>query len=357
MSCLHGLQRALITTLGFSLLLLADSLALVPGSTVMATDDPDAAVEVAEDISSFTCESGFEDIDSKLGMSLHGVTEFPRGALAVGYTRRRDSAGFGRRTPATLINRGSEWTRVFTGSPGDEDGLMAVATRQDSDTWAVGWTTIDGQTMPLAMRWNGGEWKIDRPKPRGSLTSLFTDVTIVGDGSPFAVGYRVTASGKRQPLVIRKDGPRWRTLPIRIGKRESISLTGVAPDRRGSTWVVGHGGPAADIGPVIYLRKDGKWQRAKVPRLKGEAVLTDVVATTGRDSWAVGYQRLNGVSKPLVLRWNGKKWRKAKAPSFSSDDVILTAVNVDPAGGVWVVGAAWNGKRKSHEAVAAWWDG
>ena len=73
---------------------------------------------------------------------------------------------------------------------------MAVASREDTDTWAVGFTTINGQVMPLAMRWNGSGWKTDRPTPRGSLTSLFTDVTIVGDGSPFAVGYRMTA--KRQ---------------------------------------------------------------------------------------------------------------------------------------------------------------
>ncbi len=95
----------------------------------------------------------------------------------------------------------------------------------------------------------------------------------------------------------------------------------------------------------------------KAPPLPGEAVLTDVVAVSGRDSWAVGYHRHDGRAEALVLRWDGKQWRTAEAPVFDSNDVLLTAVSADPAGGVWVVGAAWDDAAKSHEAVAAWWDG
>jgi len=356
MSCFRGSLRALTAALGLSLLLLADGLAVGPGHAVAAQDDATTTDPVSDE-APVVCVAGFDQVDTRVGMSLHGVTLLDRGAMAVGYARRQDDDEFGRRTPATLLNDGAGWSRIATGSPGDEDGLMAVVTREDSGTWAVGWTTIRGQVMPLAMRWTGKAWKTDRPVPRGSLDAMFTDVTIVGDGSPFAVGYRMTANGKRQPLVIRRDGPRWRTIPINTGKRESVTLTGVTPDRRGGTWVVGHGGPGGEIRPVIYRRQDGAWKRLKVPRLTGEAVLTDVAAVDGRESWAVGYHRHDGRSDPLVLRWNGKKWRQVSAPGFASSDVLLTAVASDPSGGVWVVGAAWDDERKSHEAVAAWWDG
>ena len=112
------------------------------------------------------------------------------------------------------------------------------------------------------------------------MTSLFTDVTMVSK-YPFAVGYRMTANGSSQPIAARRDGKRWRYVSPRIRKRESMSLTGVAPDGRGGLWVVGHGGPGTEIGAVIFRRDNARWTRQKTPQLKGEAVLADVVASSG----------------------------------------------------------------------------
>ncbi len=227
MSCFHLPVRALIPALGLSLLLLAGGPAVVPPHDAVAAGDATGETDGAVAADAMACVMGFDQVDSKVGMSLHGVTLLGRGAMAVGYARQSDDDDFGRRTPATLLNDGSQWSRVSTTSPGNEDGLMAVATQPGAGTWAVGWTTVDGRVMPLAMRWTGSGWKTDRPRVRGSLASVFTDVTIVGDDSPFAVGYRMTANGKRQPLVIRRDGKRWRNIPIKIGKRESVTLTAV----------------------------------------------------------------------------------------------------------------------------------
>jgi hypothetical protein len=206
------------------------------------------------------------------------------------------------------------------------------------------------------MRWNGKTWSTDRPRVAAAVAVL-TDVTIVGSGSPFAIGYRMAADGRRKPLVVRKDGPRWRSVPMSVEGNTSISLLGTAPDGRDGIWVVGHGGKGASIKPIVYHRRDGRWRQHKLPAVKGEAVLADVVATSRRESWAVGYQRRDGRATPLVLRWDGRKWRRAKAPRFNSSDVLLSSVSADPAGGIWVVGAAWDDQRKEFEAIAAWWDG
>ena len=129
------------------------------------------------------CAQGFVEVDSKTNMSLHGVTETGKGTIAVGYARRSTPGHSGLRAPATIVNRGDDWTRVPSSGPGDEDGLMAVAWREDADTWAVGFTTIGADVKPLAMRWNGADWKTDRPNV-ASAVAVFTDVTIVGDRQP-----------------------------------------------------------------------------------------------------------------------------------------------------------------------------
>jgi len=101
-------------------------------------------------------------------------------------------------------------------SPGAEDGLVAVTAAGGGTAWAVGFTTISGQTMPLAMRWDGAAWAVDRPRPGRALASMFTDVTMV-ERVPFAVGYRMTASGGSQPVAARRDGRRWRYVDPRTG--------------------------------------------------------------------------------------------------------------------------------------------
>ncbi|MEX1295861.1 MAG: VCBS repeat-containing protein [Candidatus Limnocylindrales bacterium] len=356
-------KRVPVIALGLSLLLLIDGLAVGSGHAVLGAKDGSGRDEggritsaTTQDGEAVVCAQGFVEVDSASNMSLHGVTQTGKNAIAVGYARRSTPGHNGVRAPATMINRGSGWERVPASSPGDEDGLMAVAWRDDAETWAVGFTTDGPAVRPLAMRFNGAEWKVDKPAVNAEV-GVFIDVTIVGDGSPFAVGYRMGESGRRKPLVIRKDGPRWRSTPMSVGRTESLTLTGVSPDKKGGTWVVGHGGKGAEVKARIWNRDAGRWRQLKLPKLKGESVLTDVVATFGDLSWAVGYHKADGATKPLVLRWNGKRWTKFKAPRWDTNDAILNAVSVDPAGGIWVVGAAWNDERKAHEAVAAWWDG
>ncbi len=347
--------RLSLVALGLTLLLLADLPATWAGGAVVAAQGDETAILV-EPAAAVACTSGFGDTDSKAALALHGVALTSRGALAVGFSRAGEDDDFGQRRPASVYNAGDAWERVTASSPGVEDGLVAVTAADGGTAWAVGFTTIGGQTMPLAMRWNGRAWGIDRPRPNTSLASLFTDVAMTG-ANPLAVGYRMTAAGGSEPIAARRDRTRWVYVSPRTGKRESVSLTGVAPDGRGGLWVVGHGGPGTEIGPVIYRRDDARWTRIKAPHLRGEAVLADVVASAADDAWAVGYQHVGGSTLPLVLRWDGRTWTRVEAPDFGSPEVVLTAVAAPRTGGIWVVGAAWESALESHEAVAAWWDG
>ena len=162
--------RLSLVALGLSLLLLADLPATWSGGAVVAaqdgdeTDDPGPGGEPPP----WPCTSGFGDTDSKAALALHGVALTSRGALAVGFSRAGEDDDFGQRRPASVYNAGGAWDRVAASSPGVEDGLVAVTAADGGTAWAVGFTTIAGQTMPLAMRWNGRSLG-HRPSPARHL--------------------------------------------------------------------------------------------------------------------------------------------------------------------------------------------
>jgi hypothetical protein len=360
MSSAFPLRRAMCAALCLCLLLV-DTPAPGPAAASASGAEATAALEpVAATLGTaqaLDCTPGFQDVVDRVDLSLHGVAlTGPNTAVAVGYARRNTPGRSGIRVPASIVYRNGRWTRLPTRGPGDEDGLMAVASARRTATWSVGFTTIDGELKPLAMRLTGKGWTVDRPRVPGAV-ALFTNVALVSGGHPFAVGYRMASNGLRKPLVLRKDGPRWRSIPIRVPARQSLALLGVASDGGGGVWVTGHGATRDGSHAAIYRRTGGRWLKQHLPSLKGETVLTDVVAAGPRRSWAVGYQRRDGQGEALVLRWNGRTWKKAKAPALDSRDVMLNGVSVDHSGRIWVVGAAWDDATADYQALAAVWDG
>jgi hypothetical protein len=347
--------------LGLALLMVAEASALSGGSVAAApssepTSDPPPPTIPVVSPDGPACEMGFESTETRAGVALLGVTQTGRGALAVGFSRISLGDELGTRRPAAVTRVGNRWSRIPIASGGSEDGLVAVTKARTGRAWAVGFTSKALQTMPLAMYWNGRRWRVGSPKPVSAMTTILTDVAMVGDW-PFAVGYRATAGGQSRPVAVRREGRRWRYVNPRTGPRESVSLTGVSSDRRGGLWVVGYGGPGSEFQPIIFRRAKGDWTRLRTPRLRVEGILSDVVATAADDAWAVGYQRTGSRTVPLVLHWDGRDWQRSKSPDFGSDEVVLTAVSTSPDGGIWVVGAAWDSESRSHRAMAAWWDG
>lgn len=330
----------------------ADESAL-DGNAALEAEARAVAEAPAVVLGTLSCAGDFGQVHAAPDASLEGVALTPAGAWGVGFARLR----YATRRPVVMRNALGVWRGMRAASPGGEDGLVAVAARDDDHAWAVGFTTVGDAASPLAMRWNGRTWRVDRPPALGVLTSLLTDIALGRDGRPWAVGYRMTGDGKRQPVFVRRDARRWRYGDAHVGAGESIALTGIAPDRGGGFWAVGQGGSGSLVNPVVYRHDGRRWRRHNVPRVREEGVLSDVVATSRSAAWAVGYQVRNGRTTPLVLRWDGRSWERRVAPRFGSRHAVLTAVSTSAAGGVWVVGARWRADLASYEAVAAWWDG
>jgi FG-GAP-like repeat len=299
------------------------------------------------------CSSSFGPSLGASDSALQGIALTAGGAWGVGFERLR----YNLRRPVVVRDTPAGWVDVQARSHGTEDGLVAVAADGDDNAWAVGFTTYQQVQYPLVMRWDGARWRVDRPQPPGSLASVLTDVAVVGDGVPWAVGYRMTPDGRRLPVAVRRARRGWDYVSPSVRGRESVTLTGISGDGRGGLWAVGHGGPGTESGPVTFRRANDRWVRYRTPGIRGDAVLTDIVATARDDAWAVGYQQDGPTMRPLVLRWDGRAWRRSRAPRFDSDQAILTAISVAPTGGIWVVGSRWNEGRGTHEAAAAWWDG
>ena len=190
-------------------------------TAITASLGPDAT-------STLTCSSSFGPSLGARNSSLQGIALTPGGAWGVGFERMR----YNLRRPVVVRNTSAGWQDVQARSSGTEDGLVAVAADGDASAWAVGFTTFDRVQHPLAMRWDGARWRVDRPSASGSLASVLTDVAVLGDGVPWAVGYRMTADGKRRPLAARREKKHWRYVDPSAGRRESVTLTGIASDAR-----------------------------------------------------------------------------------------------------------------------------
>ena len=194
------------------------------------------------------------------------------------------------------------------------------------------------------------------PGRTDGVASLFTDVAMLGQPPRGGLSHD-PATAAAEPIAARRDRTRWVYVSPRTGKRESVSLTGVAPDGRGGLWVVGHGGPGTEIGPVIYRRDDARWTRHQgAPP-----------ARRGRPRRCRGQRRRRRLGRglpagrrphlPLVLRWDGRTWTRVEAPDFDSPEVVLTAVRGSRRAASGSSARPGTRRWESHEAVAAWWDG
>src|SRR5262245_8430593 len=110
--------------------------------------------------SSLACDSAFGPSLGARDSALQGIALTPGGAWSVGFERMK----YAMRRPVIVRDTAAGWHDVQARSNGTEDGLVAVAAHGDASAWAVGFTTFDRVQHPLAMRWDGTRWKVDRPR-------------------------------------------------------------------------------------------------------------------------------------------------------------------------------------------------
>jgi hypothetical protein len=264
--------------------------------------------------------------------TLRGVDAVSAGDVwAVGEHR----AGIGRYDTLAAHWNGTTWTREPTpnGNPGGMNNVYGVAAAGGT-VWAVGAYVDPSSSInrrKLIMQRAGGVWRISAA-PSVATYERLTAVDATGQADAWAVGSSSSdiQSAPLAPLALRWNGAGWRsmTLPAPTG----TALTGVDARTPSDVWAVGSTSGASGPQPYAAHFDGTSWSRVATPAIAGGGELADVVALSPSTVVAVG--RSNGA--PLILRWNGTSWIRESTPS-SSNPFLTGAAAAGPSS-VWAIG-------------------
>lgn len=288
-------------------------------------------------------DDSFEKItpphDASVGAQLQGVAAIaPDDVHAVGYS-------YGRRarsdTAAVAFHwNGTEWVQLDLPSPGRETYLRSVSAVAPNDVWAVGEYSTRGwyRGGTLILHYDGSEWsRVPSPAP-GRYASLW-DVDAVSATEAWAVGYFTGPSGQRNhPLALRWDGTEWKRRRIGLDFPKSQTIFGLDAVSSEDIWAVGAGANGA-----LVLHFDGMgWSKVEFPRTRGSERLNEVAATA-TDAWAVGHRfvlRPYETVIPLAGWFSDGAWKHVSYEGDKYGD--FDAVTLDDAGGAWAVGETFD---------------
>jgi hypothetical protein len=246
--------------------------------------------------------------------------------------------------PQTLLAErwnGHTWSVTHPGLPAGANGgeLTGVSCTSASACTAVGsFFTPTGPGNPLAERWNGHRWIIQRTPSSGRGAIPFAGVSCGSATSCTAVGfYDFGATGTQQvTLVEHWDGHTWRvqsTPPI--GDPGSAFAAVSCPTAATCTAAgsfLGQSDEGPGSAPLAMRGHGGTWAIQATPL--GAAAVQDVTpglagasCPTLKACAAVGENVFGG---PLVLRWQAGNWRRQQVTG-AADDPPLAGVSCPSA--------------------------
>lgn len=301
-------------------------------------DYPDAGRErplvVRFDDDGFEKMTPAHDSDNR-GMRLQGVAALaPDDVHAVGYIfpeRRRDG------TQAIAFHwNGSRWAKLDVPSPGDHAWLNAVSAAGPHDVWAVGHYEKGDAFRTLVLHYDGSGWsRVRSPSPSG-WWKMLNDVDALSANQAWAVGSFTGRYGRERPLALRWDGTEWKRQLFGLEFPRSQKLLGVDVVSPHDVWAVGVG-PGRDRPLLLHYDGTG-WSKSEFPNARGWERLNGVAGTVAQ-GWVVGQSSIlkpYETSVPLAARWVGGQWERV---SYEGDDYGgFEAVTLDETGAAWAVG-------------------
>ncbi len=244
----------------------------------------------------------------------------PRLCIAVGYFTNSAGAGL------TLAEswKGKTWVIQRTPNPTVARGsvLFGVSCASRTACTAVGSTTNQaGSTVPLAERWNGRSWAIQRSQhglPNSGGISYLSGVSCASRRVCVAVGYAGNMLGSAGvTLVERWNGAAWsiQRTPDPAGARAAF-LSGLSCATPASCTAAGFVINRAGMGMTLAERWNGSsWsiQRTPTPTGAAYAQLTGVSCASAMACTSVGYfSDVTGIEVMMAERWNATSWTLQK---------------------------------------------
>ncbi len=219
-----------------------------------------------------------------------------------------------------------------------------------------------GDTLPLAMAWNGTSWAAQKPpNPKGSTYSVLYSVSCTASGPCEAVGQDGAVA-----LAEGWSGTNW-TLQTTAALTSSAQLNGVSCSSSSACEAVGLTSAPGEKNALAERWNGGTWSAQTIPSPSPTAktslssvscVATGKCEATGSVSGTPG--------APLAVKWNGTAWSLQSVPGPSASeaiavffgDVACSAANACDAIGYYTTSVnnvtlvdAWNGTTWAAESA------
>jgi hypothetical protein len=294
---------------------------------------------------------------------LYGVTVLsPTDAWAVGTAGEYETES---RWTYILHWDGRAWQRIPSPNGNhDVNDLLAVAAVAPDDVWAGGYGNTERCSScreALLLHWDGREWtRVNSPalpvSTDGLGDSTIEGFAVISKDDIWVVGG--TADDDFRPLAIHWNGVEWKraTLPHVRGL-----LHGVAAVAPGNVWAVGNASQGERGTDALTIHWDGSaWNIVPNPGVSANAMfsgttywLTSVAARSANEVWAAGsswYPR--GAHQMYIMRWDGREWRRVVSPvqELGSTGAILEGAAVVD-GDVWLSGDQDRGMVLRHTGI------
>jgi hypothetical protein len=303
-----------------------------------------------------------------------------RGVGAAGSVRARSANGMPvSRSSAVVAGSGNSHWRVLTRVPGPKRSeLVGVSCTSRAACTAVGDTirNSDGENLPpdlpLAERWNGSRWSLQRTATlHKHWYGLLYSVSCSSRMSCSAVGATGVGNGFRSyPLVEQWNGSRWSIQPsphvfegqlftVSCGSARSCMAVGINPNTGCGALAEHWDGHGWSVQRAVY--------QCNVDQLNG------VSCTSASSCAAVGYLDVGACDSssdyfvPVLGFWKRGRWSlhqtsklSCRNPKGSNQGATMTAVSCKTASACAAVGIGyrapiierWDGRQWSRQSTA-----
>ncbi len=246
-------------------------------------------------------------------------------------------------------------------SASDGSTLASESCQSARACTAVGYYFSKGARglAPLAERWNGHRWTFQRPPdPAHALETFLTAVSCHPATSCEAVGYYFSASGI-EPLAERWNGRRWAIQRIPHPSSGDNLLRAVSCKSASACIAVGYYEKNSHVAMVLSERWNGRdWRYQLAAGPSKLSLLYGMFCVTARSCTAVGqYDNGSGMGLTLAEHWNGRKWTTQHTPDpAGATQSDLLAVSCQSATACTAVGS-YNSSSPVVGTLAEHWNG
>jgi hypothetical protein len=266
----------------------------------------------------------------------------------------------------TLIEHwnGTAWRIVSSPDPASgqhtTNTLTSVVALSKTNAWAIGFYEKHTTSFrTLVLHWNGSSWSVVPSPNSGTGENTLLAIAARNATDIWAVGYhQARPGGSRQTLTEHWGGSRWRVVHTpNIGSGDGNLLFGAAVDPAGRAWAVGTDPKAFSSTLALRHTASGWTVTHTIDRGDGDRFLQAVTAPAAGFALAVGSDLHGEQTEALAERWTGSAWSIVPAMSPGADYNTLQAVAATSATSAWAVGSQRSALGASFRTLAEHWDG